>query len=91
MIVTHRFGFSTFVCCCLVLGVSSEVKQGTTVAVTDGASLGAALKREDVRLINIRGSCLKACASAAYGTSRFLSMHPFPILSVVGKCLLKGP
>ena len=80
MKITCLLGISTFVCCCLVLGVSSEAKQGTTVAVTDGASLGAALKCDDVKLINIRGSYFKPCAYAAYGTSRCPSMHPFPVL-----------
>lgn len=69
MTAKHAVGLGIFVCCCLVLGVSSTVKQGATVTVTDGRSLGAALKREDVKVINIRGSPLQSCSCAAHGTA----------------------
>ncbi len=72
MTAKHAVGFSIIVCCCLVLGVSSSVKQGAIVTVTDGRSLGAALKREDVRLINIRGKSIRTTAHAADVTAFFL-------------------
>ena len=72
MTAKHAVAFSIIVCCCLILGVSSSVKHGATVTVTDGASLGAALKREDVRIINIRGRSLRWCACTAHATACFL-------------------
>ena len=72
----------TFLCFLFALGVWVEGKELTTITVSDGASLGAALKQEDVNTINVRGELLSysTCAARAPPLSLHSQRHPKSIL-----------
>lgn len=58
----------------LVLCAWTEGKELTSITVTDGASLGAALKQENVGVIKVKGKHLLCCGTLRIGASHLCEL-----------------
>ena len=69
----------------LALSACIEGRELTSTTVTDGASLGAALKRENVEIIKVKGECLLWRGLSRFGASHLCSLvikHVIGILPI---------